>query len=128
MSLMMQELFEAPQVIKNATDNCSLVAKEIASAVKARGIKRVILAGRGSSLHAGIAFKFFLETTTPYILSFEYPSMVTSFNVVRDLTDSLYIVSFPPRASARHCKATISPVKVFVAATAFSSPADMGRV
>ena len=92
MSLMMQELFEAPQVIKNATDNCSLVAKEIASAVKARGIKRVILAGRGSSLHAGIAFKFFLETTTPYILSFEYPSMVTSFNVVRDLTDSLYIV------------------------------------
>lgn len=92
MSLMMQELFEAPAVVKNAIDNCTPVAKEIASTVKARNIKRVILAGRGSSLHAGIAFKFFLETTTPYVLSFEYPSMVTSFSAVRDLTDSLYIV------------------------------------
>ena len=60
MSLMMQELFEAPQVVKNATLNCAPVAKEIADLCKARGVKRVILAGRGSSLHAGIAFKFFL--------------------------------------------------------------------
>lgn len=92
MSLMMQELYEAPSVVKNAVDNCSPVAKNIADLCKDRQIKRVILAGRGSSLHAGIAFKFFLETNTPYVLSFEYPSVVTSFNTYRDLTDSLYIV------------------------------------
>lgn len=92
MSLMMQELFEAPSVVKNAIANCTPVAKEIADLCKTRQIKRVILAGRGSSLHAGIAFKFFLESQTQYVLSFEYPSMVTSFNAVRDLTDSLYIV------------------------------------
>ena len=89
---MMQELFEAPVVVEKAMAICSPVAKEIAEICKTRGIKRVILAGRGSSLHAGIAFKFFLENQTPYILSFEYPSMVTSFDAVRDLTDSLYIV------------------------------------
>lgn len=92
MSLMMKELFEAPEVVKSAINNCSSVAQEIAEICKDRHIKRVILAGRGSSLHAGIAFKFFLEASTQYILSFEYPSMVTSFNAVRDLTDSLYIV------------------------------------
>ena len=92
MSLMMQELFEAPTVVKNAIANCTPVAKEIADICHRRQIRRVILAGRGSSLHAGIAFKFFLETNTDFVLSFEYPSMVTSFNVVRDLTDSLYIV------------------------------------
>ena len=92
MSLMMQELFEAPTVVKNAIANCTPVAKEIADICNRRQIRRVILAGRGSSLHAGIAFKFFLETNTNFVLSFEYPSIVTSFNAVRDLTDSLYIV------------------------------------
>ena len=92
MSLMMQELLEAPIVVKNAITNCSPVAKEIADICNRRQIRRVILAGRGSSLHAGIAFKFFLETNTNFVLSFEYPSIVTSFNAVRDLTDSLYIV------------------------------------
>ena len=92
MSIMMQELFEAPFVVEMALESNLSTAKQIADVCKARGIKRVILAGRGSSLHAGIAFKFFLEKQTPYVLSFEYPSMVTLFKAERDLTDSLYIV------------------------------------
>ncbi|MBR2955764.1 MAG: SIS domain-containing protein [Clostridia bacterium] len=92
MSLMMSELFEANRVVNDAVANCSPVAKQIACAVKERGLKRVVLAGRGSSLHAGIAFKFFLESKTPYVLSFEYPSMVTLFGAERDLSDTLYVV------------------------------------
>ncbi len=92
MSLMMQELLEAPITVKSALENCIPVAKLVAEKCKERDIKRVILAGRGSSLHAGIAFKFFLETRTPYVLSFEYPSMVTLFNTARDLSDTLYVV------------------------------------
>ncbi len=92
MSLMMNELHEAPQVVKSALENCIPVAKEIATLCKERNIKHVILAGRGSSLHAGIAFKFFLESRTPYVLSFEYPSIVTLIGSKRDLSDTLYVV------------------------------------
>lgn len=92
MSIMMKELFEAPTVTKMAVESNLLTAKKIAETCKEKNIKRVILAGRGSSLHAGIAFKFFLESKTPYVLSFEYPSMVTLFKAERDLKDTLYIV------------------------------------
>lgn len=92
MSQMMIELAEAKKVVSATLSACSPVSKEIADECKRRNIKRVFVAGRGSSLHAGIAFKFFLETLTGYSLTFEYPSIATVFEPKRDLTDTLYIV------------------------------------
>lgn len=92
MSQMMNELAEAKAVVSGAISACVPIAKQIVDEIKRRNIKRVFLAGRGSSLHAGIAFKFFLETLTDYSLTFEYPSIATVFDVDRDLSDSLYIV------------------------------------
>ncbi len=92
MSQMMIELAEAKKVVGGAISACTPVSKEIADECKRRNIKRVFVAGRGSSLHAGIAFKFFLETLTDYSLTFEYPSIATVFEAKRDLSDALYIV------------------------------------
>ncbi len=92
MSIMMEELGEAPRVILDAVCACNPVAKAVAEECSKRQIRRIILAGRGSSLHAGIAFKYFLESNTPYTLSFEYPSLVTLFKAQRNLEDTLYIV------------------------------------
>lgn len=92
MSQMMIELAEAKKVVSATLSACSPVSKEIADECKRRNIKRVFVAGRGSSLHAGIAFKFFLETLTDYSLTFEYPSIATVFEPKRDLSDALYIV------------------------------------
>lgn len=92
MSQMMSELREANEVVRKAISACAPVSRQIADECKRRNIKRVFVAGRGSSLHAGIAFKFFLETLTSYSLTFDYPSILTVFDADRDLSDALYIV------------------------------------
>ncbi len=91
MSLMMKELEEGTSVVRKAVSACVPVAELISSECKRRGVKRIFIAGRGSSLHAGIAFKFFTETSTPYSVAFEYPSVVTVYDADRDLSDALYI-------------------------------------
>ncbi len=92
MTIMYKELNEAPSVVKNAINQNIEVSKTVKKAVEAKGLKRVIIAARGSSLHAGIAFKFFLETNTPLSVAFEYPSIATLFKAKRDMSDTLYVV------------------------------------
>lgn len=92
MSIMYDELNEAPAVTRKAIENCASVSKRIAEHCSERNLKRVVVAGRGSSLNAGVAFKFFLEIQTPYIVCLEFPSIVNLYRAERDLTDALYIV------------------------------------
>lgn len=92
MSIMLNELEEAPRVIADCISACAPVSKQIAECTEKRGLKRVFVAGRGSSLHAGIAFKFFTEISTPLSVTFDYPSLITLYNIKRDLSDALYVI------------------------------------
>lgn len=92
MSIMSSELIQAPQVVTAAISGCDTQARVIADECRERAIKRVTVAGRGSSLNAGIGFKFLLDSATSFITSFEYPSIVTVYTHSRDLSDTLYIV------------------------------------
>ncbi len=92
MSIMFAELNEAPQVVAKAIKACMPVAAEIAARCRKKNIGRIIVAGRGSSLNAGMGFKFYVETQTALTVGFEYPSVVTLYNAKRDLSDALYVV------------------------------------
>lgn len=92
MSIMFAELNEAEQVVEKAIRSCSPVASEIAQHCRDKNLGRIIVAGRGSSLNAGIGFKFYVETQTAFTVGFEYPSVVTLYHAKRDLSDALYVV------------------------------------
>lgn len=92
MSIMFKELNEAPRVVRQAIECCTPVSKDIAAVAAEKRLKRLILAGRGSSLNAGMGFKFFSDVLTNYVCAFEYPSVSTVFNVKRDLSDALYVI------------------------------------
>lgn len=92
MTEMLLELSEAPSVVGNAINACTAVSSDIAKIMTDRALGRILVAARGSSLNAGIAFKFFVETTTPYVVAFEYPSIVTAYHADRNLSDTLYVI------------------------------------
>ena len=111
MSIMQNELCQAPFVVNSAIENCRKIANDISILCKKRKVKNIIVAGRGSSLNAGIGFKFFVEAFSNFNVSFEYPSLVTLFNIERNLNDTLYVVISQSGQSNDTIKLTKSAIK-----------------
>lgn len=91
MTLMLKEIFEQPTVIKAAIDGNYDLAKKLCVEIEKRKIKYVYLAGRGTSDHAGIYFKYILETYTHLPVALAAPSILTMYDGKVDFTDGLVV-------------------------------------
>ena len=90
-SNMWREVHEQPQIMKNVIEKNMPVIREICDKVKEKNIKKVILAGRGSSEHALLVGKYAIEISTPMLVSVAYPSIITKYEGRVDLSDTLAI-------------------------------------
>ncbi|MBC5658576.1 SIS domain-containing protein [Anaerosacchariphilus sp. NSJ-68] len=90
-SNMWREVHEQPEIMKKMMEINTPVVKELCEAVKAKGFKKVVLVGRGSSEHALIAGKYAFEIYTPFLASMSSPSVITRYDGKVDLSDALVI-------------------------------------
>lgn len=90
---MWREISQTSEVIKNITDSTvinSEIAKIVAETEK-RGLKSIALAGRGTSDHALIYFKYIMEIATTYNAGLVAPSTITLYGGKVSYGDSLVI-------------------------------------
>lgn len=90
-SNMWREVHEQPQIIARVIQENEEKVREICNKVRERNIKKVILAGRGSSEHALIVGKYAVEIYTDMTASLSSPSVITHMNGKIDLSDALTI-------------------------------------
>ncbi|MEF9919927.1 MAG: SIS domain-containing protein [Erysipelotrichaceae bacterium] len=90
-SKLWKEIHEQPQAIRNCLKINTPIFKEIANEVKARGIKTVVFAARGSSDHAAQAARYLFETYCGMVASIATPSVITCYNGNVDYSNVLLI-------------------------------------
>ena len=90
-SNMWREVHEQPQIMKQTIAANTAMIQQICEEVKARGIHKVVLVGRGSSEHALLVGKYAFEIYTPMMTSISYPSVITQFDGKIDMSDTLTI-------------------------------------
>lgn len=78
--LMQQELYSEPDVIRSAIAENEGMVKQIAKAVKERGIKNITIIGRGTSDNAGLCFKYMTEILSGIPVGTAHPSVTTMYN------------------------------------------------
>lgn len=91
MNLMHQEIEDQPEALARLLDAERPAARRIAEDLKRRGLRRILLAARGSSDHAAIygQYLFQIENLLPCALA--APSVFTRYRVPAPLTDTLVI-------------------------------------
>ncbi len=87
--LMLAEIREQPDAVNRSLDGNSPVVARIAEEVRARGIRYVVIAARGTSDHAAIYAKYLLETTLRIPVSLAAPSVFTLYDTILDFRDTL---------------------------------------
>lgn len=90
-SKMWKEIHQQPQIIKLALEKNNEMLNKITNAVKERGIKNVVLVGRGSSEHALQVSKYMFEIYCGFTATICAPSVVTLYNGKMDLSNVLTI-------------------------------------
>lgn len=86
-----KEIFEQPDAVANCLRANRDICKQIAAEVKARGIKTVVLVGRGSSDHANLVARYLFEVKCGMIVSISAPSVVTAYKAAPDYSNALMI-------------------------------------
>ena len=79
-TLMWKEISETGRIFSEIEPANRAVMAEAVKAIKASGATNFVLAGRGTSDHALMYFKYVLEEKTEYTASYAAPSIVTIFN------------------------------------------------
>ncbi len=79
MSLMMQELLTAPEVVRQVIENNKTVVKNIAEEFKKRGLTNITTVARGSSDNAATYFKYLSEIIAGVMVSKYTPSITTVY-------------------------------------------------
>lgn len=90
-SNMWREVHEQPEIMKKMIEINTPVVKKICEDVKAKGVNKVVLVGRGSSEHALMVGKYAFEVYTPMVASMSSPSVLTQYDGKVDLKDALTI-------------------------------------
>lgn len=90
-SNMWREVHEQPEIIREVIKINTPVVKQLCEDIKAKGIHKVVLVGRGSSEHALIVGKYAFEVYTPFVASMSSPSVITQYGGMVDLSNALTI-------------------------------------
>ena len=90
-TLMWKEISETPDAFLKEKKANSAVISKLVSKIKAGNATNFILAGRGTSDHALIYFKYVLESLSPYTVGLAAPSVVTMYNGKSNYGDSIVI-------------------------------------
>lgn len=90
-TLMWKEISETPDVFLNEKKANRAVISKLVSKIKAGNATNFIAAGRGTSDHALIYFKYVLESTSQYTVGLAAPSVVTMYDGKSNYGDSIVI-------------------------------------
>lgn len=90
-TLMWKEISETPDTFVNEIKANSSVISKLVSEIKAVKATNFIAAGRGTSDHALIYFKYVLESISPYTVGLAAPSVVTMYDGKSNYGDSIVI-------------------------------------
>jgi glucosamine--fructose-6-phosphate aminotransferase (isomerizing) len=91
MTAMAREIAETPDAAARLLQKGERIAA-IAAALRGREIPFVVLCGRGSSGHAGVALRYLIESQLGLIVSASAPSIVTSYRVAPKVAGALFVV------------------------------------
>ena len=91
-TLMQQEIFSEPEMIKRTIASCRPVAAEIAEAFKTKGITKVVTLARGTSDNAATVFSFVFPLTAGINVGRFHPSVYTVYDKKVDMSDTCMII------------------------------------
>jgi len=91
MSILFEEIHDQPAAIRRALDAGAGPVRALAQAAKARGVKFVILAARGTSDNAATYAKYLLQITCGIPAGLAAPSVHTLYEARVDYRDALVI-------------------------------------
>ncbi len=74
-----KEINQTQESFENIIKNCDEKIKSVAQKIKDFKPAHIVLAGRGTSNHALLFFKYLCEIYTPYVISSASPSVVTRY-------------------------------------------------
>ena len=90
-TLMEKEIFEIPQVIKNCIDYNEAAVKKIKDYLSNNKIRFILVAARGTSDHAGLFFKYLIESQCGLPVVLAAPSVSTMYNSRYQTKESMVI-------------------------------------
>ncbi len=90
-TLMWKEISETERIFSEIEPANKAVMAEVVKAIKASPATNFVLAGRGTSDHALMYFKYVLEEKTEYTASYAAPSILTIYNGKMSLKNSIVI-------------------------------------
>lgn len=90
-TLMWKEICETSDIFAKEKKINAPVMTKLISEIKARGIKNIIAAARGTSDHALIYFKYILEIGSDFSVGLAAPSVVTIYDGKIDYSNSVVI-------------------------------------
>lgn len=91
-TLMQQEIFSEPTMIRRTIASCRPVAAQIAAAFKQKGITQLVTLARGTSDNAAEVFSFLCPLTTGVKVGKFHPSIYTVYNKPVDMKDTCMII------------------------------------
>ena len=84
-----EEIYSQPNVLENILSSQWGAVKAVASAIRARGVKYIFLAARGTSDHAGLYAKYLFGAYNRLPIALAAPSLFSIYEQPPVLTDSL---------------------------------------
>lgn len=91
-TLMQQEIFSEPSMMKRTIKACKPVLPEIYKAFKERGIKNILTLARGTSDNAATVFSFVCPIITGIQVGLYRPSLTTIYNKDIDMKDTCMVI------------------------------------
>ena len=91
MSLMLQEIFEQPEVLERTIRNESAKLKKLGGFLRQKDIDLIVLVARGSSDNASLFGRYLLEITCGIPVSLSAPSVFTLYGSKLNLSRALVI-------------------------------------
>ncbi|MDE5618186.1 MAG: SIS domain-containing protein [Clostridia bacterium] len=91
-TLMQQEIFSEPKVIKRTIAACRPVAAKAAKYIKDSGIKQIVTMARGTSDNAATVFSFLAPLTTGIKVGKFHPSVYTVYDKKVDMSDTCMLI------------------------------------
>jgi len=91
MSIMIEEIFEQPQVLEQTLTEERPKAEALGRRLNERDIDLIVLVARGSSDNAALFGRYLLEVSTGIPVSLSAPSVFTLYNAKLDLSRALVV-------------------------------------
>ncbi len=91
MSLMLSEIYEQPNAVKQAVENGRETAASLVKELQSRNIRHVVIAARGTSDNAATYAKYLIEIVCGKSVALAAPSVTTLYDAVVDMSDCLVL-------------------------------------